>query len=153
MDPLRGYLWRFGIAFAASVFGTLLVRTVARRLGWVAKPRPDRWHQKPTALFGGIGIFIGFVVAYLIRRPAAMDGDAILVVSATGMFLLGLVDDKIQLKPYTKLIGQIVCATLFTTLGLRLHWIPNPILDHGLTIFWLVGVTNALNLLDNIDGA
>jgi UDP-GlcNAc:undecaprenyl-phosphate/decaprenyl-phosphate GlcNAc-1-phosphate transferase len=153
VDPLRGYLWRFGIAFAASVLATFAVRAAARRLKLVAKPRPDRWHRKPTALFGGVGIFAGFLAAYLVRRPAAMDGDVLLAVCASGMFLLGLVDDKIQLRPSAKLIGQIVCATLFTTFGLRLHWLPNPILDQGLTIFWLVGVTNALNLLDNIDGA
>jgi UDP-GlcNAc:undecaprenyl-phosphate GlcNAc-1-phosphate transferase len=150
---LREYALRFGIAFAASFVLTLCVRAAARRLGWVAKPRPDRWHRKPTALFGGIGIWGGFLVAYLSHRPAGMDGDAILVLCATAMFALGVVDDRFQLKPYTKLVGQIICATLFTVFGARLGWVANPILDHGLTIFWLVGVTNALNLLDNIDGA
>jgi len=147
------YAWHFGIALVASVVATLAMRTLARRKGWVAKPRADRWHRKPTALLGGVGIYAGFIVAYLTRRPAGMAGDAILVACASGMFLLGLVDDRVQLKPYAKLIGQIICATLLTVMGLRLHWIPNPILDQGLTIFWLVGVTNALNLLDNIDGA
>jgi UDP-GlcNAc:undecaprenyl-phosphate GlcNAc-1-phosphate transferase len=153
MTHLREYALRFGIAFAASLVVTLAVRTAARRMGWVAKPRPDRWHRKPTALFGGIGIWGGFLVAYLSHRPAAMDGDAILALCATAMFALGVVDDRFQLKPYTKLVGQIICATLFTVFGARLSWVANPILDHGLTIFWLVGVTNALNLLDNIDGA
>ena len=153
MEPLRAYALSFGIALAASLGSTLLVRTVARRFGWVAKPRPDRWHRKPTALYGGVGIFAGFLVAYLVRRPAAVSGDALLVVCASGMFLLGFIDDRVQLKPYAKLVGQIAFATLFTTFGLRLHWLPNPIFDQGLTVFWLVGVTNALNLLDNIDGA
>jgi UDP-GlcNAc:undecaprenyl-phosphate/decaprenyl-phosphate GlcNAc-1-phosphate transferase len=150
---VRDYGLRFGIALLASVVATLLVRTLARRLGWVAKPRPDRWHRKPTALFGGVGIYGGFLVAYLISRPANVQGQGILVACASGMFLLGLVDDKVQLKPYAKLVGQIICATLLTVFGLRLHWLPNQVLDQGLTIFWLVGVTNALNLLDHIDGA
>lgn len=153
MSFLRDYGWYFGVALAASLLCTFAVRALARRFGLVAKPRADRWHRKPTALFGGVGIFGGFIVGYLHHRPTGMQGDAILVACATGMFALGLVDDKVQLKPYAKLIGQIICATLLTVYGLRLHWLPNAVLDQGLTIFWLVGVTNALNLLDNIDGA
>lgn len=153
MGHLRDYGLYFAVALGGSLLLTLLTRTAARRLGWVARPRPDRWHQIPTALFGGSGIFGGFLVAYLVRRATGASGGGLLVVSASAMFVLGFVDDKIQLKPYTKLIGQIAVATLFTTFGLRLHWLMNPILDQGLTIFWLVGITNALNLLDNIDGA
>ena len=153
MEHARIYLLHFAIALSAAIGLTLSVRAAARKLGWVARPRPDRWHRKPTALFGGVAIWAGFLVAYLTRRPASMDGDALLVVCGTGMFALGAIDDRFQLKPYAKLIGQIVCATLFTVFGARLCWLPNPILDQGLTIFWLVGVTNALNLLDNIDGA
>ena len=153
MAPPREYALYFAIALFASLALTFAARALARQLGWVAKPRADRWHRKPTALFGGVGIFAAFVVAYGIRRATGSPGGGLLVACSAGMFLLGLVDDKVQLKPYAKLIGQIVLATLFTTFGLRLHWLANPILDHGLTIFWLVGVTNALNLLDNIDGA
>jgi UDP-GlcNAc:undecaprenyl-phosphate GlcNAc-1-phosphate transferase len=146
------YGFSFGIALAASLALTLLVRAVARRLGLVAQPRADRWHRRPTALFGGVGIFAAFVVSYLMRRPAEIEGDALLLACATGMFLVGLVDDLVQLKPYAKLVGQIVFSTAFTMFGLRLHWIPSPVLDQALTIFWLVGITNAVNLLDNLDG-
>src|SRR5512138_3480913 len=99
---MKTYAVSFGIACLASVMLTLLVRTAARRLGWVAKPRADRWHRKPTALFGGVGIFGGFLVSYLMRRPATFTGDGLLVACCGGMFLLGLVDDKVQLKPYAK---------------------------------------------------
>jgi UDP-GlcNAc:undecaprenyl-phosphate GlcNAc-1-phosphate transferase len=146
------YAFSFGAALAGSLLFTFLVRTFARRLGLVAKPRPDRWHRKPTALFGGVGIYAGFLLSYLLRRPAEAQGDALLVLCASGMFLLGLIDDRVQLKPYAKLVGQIVFSTVFTMFGLRLHWIPSPVLDQGLTIFWLVGITNAVNLLDNLDG-
>lgn len=153
-NPLLAYAISLGIALGASLLCTLAVRTLARRLGYVARPRPDRWHKKPTALYGGIGIYGGFLVAWLLFRASArLGGDALLVLCASGMFLLGLIDDRVQLRPYTKLVGQIACATLLTTFGMRLHWLPNQVLDQGLTIFWLVGVTNALNLLDNIDGA
>src|SRR5438132_3326852 len=121
MDIARAYAVNFGIAFFASLLLTLAVRTVARRFRWVAKPRPDRWHRKPTALYGGIGIFGGFLVAYLARRPGSLDGDALLVVCAGGMFLLGLVDDRFALKPYAKLVGQIALAAVVASPGLRRH--------------------------------
>jgi UDP-GlcNAc:undecaprenyl-phosphate GlcNAc-1-phosphate transferase len=66
---------------------------------------------------------------------------------------VGVVDDIVHLKPYAKLVAQIVLSTLFTTYGMRLHWLPSAVADQALTIFWLVGTTNAMNLLDNLDGA
>jgi len=148
------YLLSFAIALIASLSFTALVRAIARKVGLVAKPRADRWHKKPTALFGGVGVFAAFSLTLLVRGHAAhTNGTTLLGLCASGMFLVGLVDDRIQLKPYTKLVAQIVCATAFTLFGMRLHWLRNPLLDQALSIFWLVGVTNALNLLDNIDGA
>jgi UDP-GlcNAc:undecaprenyl-phosphate GlcNAc-1-phosphate transferase len=149
---MRYYGVSFGIALAASLILTFAVRTVARRLKLVAKPRPDRWHKKPTALFGGVAIFGAFAIAYLLQRPADVAGDALLIACSTGMFAIGLIDDFVQLKPYAKLVGQIFFSTLFTMFGLRLHWLPSAVLDQALTIFWLVGITNAVNLLDNLDG-
>ena len=147
-----GYATSFALAFALALAATFGVRTLARRFGLVAKPRADRWHKKPTALFGGVGIFVGFAIAYFVRRPGDVHGDMLLLGCSTGMFLVGLVDDFVQLKPYAKLVGQILFATLFTTFGMRLHWLQIVPLDQALTIFWLVGITNAINLLDNLDG-
>src|SRR5262245_5814300 len=149
---MRAYATSFGIALAASVVLTFVVRAVARARGWVAKPRADRWHTRPTALYGGVGMFGAFLLSYFVRRPSDLQGDALLLVCAGGMFLVGLIDDAVQLKPYAKLVGQIMFATAFTMFGLRLHWLPSEVLDQALTIFWLVGVTNAVNLLDNLDG-
>ena len=149
---MRQYSFSFGVALAASILLTFLVRAVARKLKLVAKPRADRWHKKPTALFGGVGMYLSFALVYFLRRPVEMQGDALLMACATGMFLVGLLDDFVQLKPYSKLVGQIVFSTIFTMYGLRLHWIMSPVLDQALTIFWLVGVSNAVNLLDNLDG-
>jgi UDP-GlcNAc:undecaprenyl-phosphate GlcNAc-1-phosphate transferase len=150
------YLTGFGFALLLSVLFTRVVRAGARRAGLIAHPRADRWHSRPTALFGGIGIYAGFMVTYLLETllGGGRHDDRVLVLlgCATWMFVLGLVDDRFRIKPHTKLIFQIIGAALFTRYGLRLHWLPSDLLDEGLTIFWLVGVTNALNLLDNIDG-
>lgn len=151
---MASYALPFGVSLALSIALTLLVAWVARRFGMVAKPRADRWHKKPTALFGGVAMFIAFVVTSLGLRLYDYDvqGDMLLLVCSSAMFLLGFIDDLVQLKPYAKLVGQIVVAAIFTTFGLRLHWIPTAPLDQLLTIFWLVGITNAVNLLDSLDG-
>jgi UDP-GlcNAc:undecaprenyl-phosphate/decaprenyl-phosphate GlcNAc-1-phosphate transferase len=153
LPSITQYGWSFGIALALSVALTFVVRMIARRLKLVAKPRADRWHKKPTALYGGVGIFLAFLITTVfIRRPPHTPGANLLLLCAGGMFLLGLVDDAVQLKPYAKLVGQILFCSAITMFGLRLHWLPSEVLDRGLTIFWLVGVTNAINLLDNLDG-
>lgn len=146
------YAIYFGLAFAASVPLVYLVRFLARRFGLVALPRADRWHRKPTALFGGVGIFAAFILVMLWHPPADFAGDYLLLACSAGMFGLGLLDDFVRLKPYAKLVGQIIFATAFTLFGTRLHWLDSIVLDQALTIFWLVGIANAINLLDNLDG-
>ena len=156
MQQLMPSVWEygksFGIALAASIVFTLAVRFIARKRNFVAKPRPDRWHKKPTALFGGVGIFLAFLLTTFVHRAPHVAGGHLLLVCVGGMFLLGLVDDLTQLKPYAKLVGQITLCSLITMFGLRLHWVPSVPIDQALTIFWLVGITNAINLLDNLDG-
>jgi UDP-GlcNAc:undecaprenyl-phosphate GlcNAc-1-phosphate transferase len=149
---LQDYAKAFGIAFAASLALTLLTRTLARRFKAVAKPRVDRWHKKPTALYGGIGIFLAFIGTTLFRPGMHIAGGHLLMLCSGCMFVVGLVDDVVRLKPYAKLVGQIFVCTFVTMFGLRLHWLPSHVLDQVLTIFWLVGITNAINLLDNLDG-
>jgi UDP-GlcNAc:undecaprenyl-phosphate GlcNAc-1-phosphate transferase len=68
------------------------------------------------------------------------------------MFLVGLVDDLLHAKPYQKLIGQVMGAAFVIYYGLSLPWTRSPAVNMGLTIFWLIGITNAVNLLDNMDG-
>jgi UDP-GlcNAc:undecaprenyl-phosphate GlcNAc-1-phosphate transferase len=153
LSSFREYAIGFGIALASSLVLTLVVRTLARRLKLVAKPRPDRWHKKPTALYGGVGIFLAFALtALVLKRAPHVAGSNLLLACAAGMFLVGLVDDIWHLKPYAKLVGQIFFCTAVTMFGLRLHWVDSAVIDTAITIFWLVGITNAINLLDNLDG-
>jgi UDP-GlcNAc:undecaprenyl-phosphate GlcNAc-1-phosphate transferase len=152
-SPVGVYAAGFGIALFASFALTYLVRTFALRFSWVVAPRADRWHKRPTALYGGVAIYLAMVLGALAVNGLNAPGAKLLLACSTGMFGLGLVDDIARLKPQTKLVGQIAVATAFTTFGMRLHWLDSPPLDQALTIFWMVGITNALNLLDNIDGA
>jgi len=85
----------------------------------------------------------------LLGSPAKLP---ILLAGATLMFLLGLVDDLVDLKPYAKLVAEIAIASLFVFFGYRLGWTTSLTLDTILTMVWIVGITNAFNLLDNMDG-
>src|SRR5689334_5476801 len=137
--------------FALAVLLTWLARRTAYRLGFVAAPRKDRWHQKPTALMGGVGIYAAFAIGYAIFLP---DVRASLPVLAGGtlLFVTGLVDDGYQIKPYAKLDLQLIAAAIVVYSGLHLPWVNYEWVNDFLTIFWLVGITNAINLLDNMDG-
>ena len=134
-----------------GIGATWLVREAANRFGYVAAPRKDRWHQRPTALMGGIAIYGAFALGMaLAGQPIARAWP--ILISATILFLAGLVDDLVQLKPHIKLVMQLAAASITVFGGLDLHWTSYDLLNDSITILWLVGITNAVNLLDNMDG-
>jgi UDP-GlcNAc:undecaprenyl-phosphate GlcNAc-1-phosphate transferase len=138
-------------AFVLALLFTPAVRALARRLGAVARPKADRWHKKPTAMLGGVAIFLSVVVTYLVFIPRTPQ-NWVVVAGSTFLFAVGLVDDLLHIKPYQKLIGQVMGAALVIYYGLALPWTASPAWNMAITIFWLVGITNAVNLLDNMDG-
>src|SRR5438876_317750 len=97
-------------SFALALVLTPLVRALARRRGMVAQPKTDRWHKKPTAMLGGVAIWLSVIVAYLAFTYLAIVPQStygrIIIDASTFLFLVGLVDDLIHTKPYQKLIGQ-----------------------------------------------
>ena len=143
------------LAIAASLVLALgltpLVAAIARRYGVVAKPKTDRWHKKPTAMLGGIAIWLAVLIPNVVLVPDTTYEYVILRASAF-LFLVGLVDDLIHLKPYQKLIGQVMGAAYVVYYGLTLPWTSSPLINMALAIFWLIAITNAINLLDNMDG-
>lgn len=139
------------VTAALSLVFTSLVRYGAYRLGIVAATRKDRWHSKPTALMGGIAIYLAFVIGCFIFAPDLSRAYPILL-AATLLFVAGIVDDLRQLKPYVKLVMQVVAASIVVFGGLRLPGMIWTSWEPFLTIFWLVAITNAINLLDNMDG-
>jgi UDP-GlcNAc:undecaprenyl-phosphate/decaprenyl-phosphate GlcNAc-1-phosphate transferase len=145
------------ISFLISISALLLIRRVSFKLGRVAYPRKDRWHLKPTPTLGGVGIFAAFIVSVLVS--VYLQDNLIdlierwnILLAAILMFALGLFDDFHEISPPVKLIGQIIAATLVIFYGDMINFFPWPIANIILTIIWLVGITNAINLLDNMDG-
>src|SRR5262245_18251895 len=140
----------FVSALGLSLMLTPICRLLARRFDFVSKPRQDRWHKTPTALFGGVAIALPILGLGLTmpRQPGLwelLSGGALIAG-------LGLVDDALSVKASTKLIAQIVVASMLVFVGYRLHWTQSMVGDAMLTLFWIVGITNAFNLLDNMDG-
>jgi UDP-GlcNAc:undecaprenyl-phosphate GlcNAc-1-phosphate transferase len=145
------YLVPAAVSLALSLALTPVVRAAARRHGVVAKPKADRWHRKPTAMLGGVAIFLSVALTYLLAVPHTREGWVVMGASAA-LFAVGLVDDFLHIKPYQKLIGQVLGATAVVYFGLVLPWGWGASVALAVTIFWLIGITNAINLLDNMDG-
>lgn len=134
-----------------SLLLTFTTRKLAYAYGLVAAPRQDRWHRRPTALLGGVAIYLAFVIGCLIFAPHT-PGARLILLGGTLMFLIGIIDDFLSLKPAVKLVAQVVTCAIVVYFGRRLPWTNYQVINIVVTILWLVGVTNAVNLLDNMDG-
>jgi len=143
-------LMTFAATFALSVALVPLCRLLAARTGAVAHPRNDRWHRKTIPLLGGVAIALAALMAAL--GSGVAREVPVLIATAFTIFVVGLTDDIIHLKPFTKLIAQIALASTLVYFDYSLYWLESRLLDNLLTIVWVVGLTNAFNLLDNMDG-
>jgi UDP-GlcNAc:undecaprenyl-phosphate/decaprenyl-phosphate GlcNAc-1-phosphate transferase len=140
---------------AGAVIWVLLRSRLAVRVA--AAPREDRWHERTTPMLGGIGIFAGLLAGFWLAvavgaAPASREALAIIGGCAI-LFVAGFLDDLYSLGPIPKLAAQLAAAGLVVANGLTISGlISNDILAGAVAVVWLVGVTNAFNLLDNMDG-
>jgi UDP-GlcNAc:undecaprenyl-phosphate GlcNAc-1-phosphate transferase len=138
------------LSFITSLLVMPIVIKFAHYKNWVVAPRNDRWHSKPTALMGGIGIFFSYCVAIFLTHHK--DINLTILGAGALIFTIGLIDDLKEIKPIIKLIGQVACTFILLYNGYSfggglLGWAGIP-----LTFLWVMGITNAINLLDNMDG-
>jgi UDP-GlcNAc:undecaprenyl-phosphate/decaprenyl-phosphate GlcNAc-1-phosphate transferase len=144
------------IAFPAALAATaaLLRSPLARRV--VAVPRGDRWHEAATPVLGGIGIFAGVVGGVAAAAAVGAIEPSRELVGILGgaaiVFAVGLVDDFRSLGPVPKLAGQLLATAVLLASGVRVEIVGNDVLAIALAAVWIVGMTNAFNLLDNMDG-
>lgn len=140
------------MAFGVAVAGTPGVIALAKARGWVAHPRPDRWGTRTVAVMGGIGIVVAILAAGLAAAPVRTSEGGLLLVAILALHLLGAVDDRIHINPLPKLVVEVGVAALAWWIGGRFgaQWPLAVVLP--LTMIWVIGVTNAVNLLDNMDG-
>lgn len=139
------------VSFILGLVMTFAVRRFAWKYDFVARPKSDRWHNRPTAMLGGAAIFLATAGAFVLFVPMTRT-SLIIFGGSTLLFLVGLVDDILNIRPYQKLIGQLIGAGVVIAFGLKLPITGYEIVDIWITVFWLIGITNAINLLDNMDG-
>jgi UDP-GlcNAc:undecaprenyl-phosphate GlcNAc-1-phosphate transferase len=140
----------FLFSFATAITLVPAARALAIKFGYTAQPREDRWHSRPTALLGGVAIAAAVVALHAVF--GGIRETPVLLAGALAIFCVGLADDLFRFKPYTKLVAEIAIASMVVFFGYRLGWSNSLTVDALLTMVWIVGLTNALNLLDNMDG-
>lgn len=147
------------IALVALPVSALAISAVLRtslRNRLVKTPQGDRWVAQPTPIAGGIGIFAGFAVAIGIGIAAGAvpaSGELLGVLGGCALlFLAGFVDDFRHLSPLWKLVLQFAAAGIVVASGTRVEIVSNGAVATAIALIWLVGMTNAFNLLDNMDG-
>ncbi|ACX53050.1 Glycosyl transferase, family 4, conserved region [Ammonifex degensii KC4] len=149
-----------GVAAAATGLTVPLAIRLAPKLGAMDEPDERKVHSRPMPRLGGLAIFIGVWAGWLVAgAPAEWLG---LLIGATLVFLWGLADDIRGLNPWIKLLGQILAAAIAAGNGVLFSFVGHPLhegqvfpldgLAFPLTVFWLVAVTNAVNLIDGLDG-
>ena len=166
------YLITFGVSLLFSFVLTWCVRNLAMGRGWVAPPLQDRdLHETPLPRLGGVPIFLSFLISIAVALLASRHFPGLvsaaflrvlltILVPGTVVFLLGIYDDIHSVGPYTKVAVQAVAAIMLFAGGLRILDLPVlfgarhlawPI-GLAITVLWVIGITNAFNLIDGLDG-
>src|SRR5438876_1963042 len=152
------------VAIVAAVVSTPLCRRLATRVGAISHPSPARWCKRSTALLGGVALVVataaGIVTAnwligdvWVDRLRAPIFGPAVGVMLSAGlMFLAGLVDDLVHLRPQAKFLLQLVAGVVLLSSGAVLSVTDSYVVNVVATLFWFLALTNAFNLLDGLDG-
>ena len=147
------FIAAFFIALALTLAGLPWVRRAALALDLVDAPAQRKIHRTPMPLLGGAAIFLGAIAAVLIIYRGEPEPTVIGVLLATTVVALtGLIDDYRPLPAWAKLAGQVAGFLILVAFGIRVRLpLPEPF-DYAITLLWLLGITNAINFLDNMDG-
>jgi UDP-GlcNAc:undecaprenyl-phosphate/decaprenyl-phosphate GlcNAc-1-phosphate transferase len=147
---MHSYIIPFSVAFFSSFLFTPLMIKISRLLNVFDHPDKRKMHRVPTPLLGGVAIFIAFNLGVL----SSMDYNVPLkgiVYGGTIIFLMGLLDAFYPVSARYRLLGQILSCVILIVSGVYLRIFPFLWLNFLFTLLWVVGITNALNFLDNMD--
>jgi UDP-GlcNAc:undecaprenyl-phosphate GlcNAc-1-phosphate transferase len=153
-------LWlTLAVCFIVTLLITPIVRNFAIKIGATDKPNHRKVHQKVMARLGGLAIYIGFLIGFIVLQPESTYMMPILIGSFI-IILTGFLDDMIELSAKWKLFGQLLAAGIVIYGGVQVEFINLPFdarIDLGwfsipLTLLWIIGITNAINLIDGLDG-
>lgn len=139
-------------ALVIAIGGTPLVRYAALKFGILDNPSARKVHSAPVPLMGGIAIYVAFIAALVLWGERSYVNEVVgISVGATLVSIVGALDDSRGMGSYLKLLFQVAAATVLILSGVQVRLF-HGILDIALTLLWVVGITNAFNLLDNMDG-
>lgn len=159
------YLVPFVIALIVSYALTPSVKKLAIKVGAIDRPNARKVHTHVIPRLGGLAIYIGFISAVIgtalfCNVPIRHDLLGLLL-GCTAIVTLGIWDDICNIPAKVKLVGQIIAAAIPVAFGIQIEWLTNPfgtlvvlpeIIAVPITIFWIIGFTNTVNLIDGLDG-
>lgn len=147
------YLLILLAALLLAIGATPLARRAAKRFGVVDKPNPRKQHTVPTPMLGGAAIYLAVIVTLILLGNRFYVNQVISIfLGATLMSFMGLWDDRWGLRPWPKLAGQFLAAGILALTDVRISLFTWDALNVAATLLWIVLITNAMNLLDNMDG-
>ncbi|MBI2265415.1 MAG: undecaprenyl/decaprenyl-phosphate alpha-N-acetylglucosaminyl 1-phosphate transferase [Armatimonadetes bacterium] len=173
MKECLPYIPTFLTAFSLTFLLTPLVYRLALKLGVLDQPGGRKVHEHPVPKWGGLAVFLGFFISlagsiFFVGhfRDALYSTRAVqlavLMAGGLVMMVMGALDDVLDLRPLVKLLVQVLVASAAVGLGIRISYVSHPLTESinylplwmgaGLTILWIVGISNAMNLLDGLDG-
>ena len=157
-------LLAIAVGFAVSFASTPIVKTFAQKVGAIDVPKDARRvHDHPIPRMGGLAIFLGFILSVVLFADITRQVRGILL-GAVLIVACGAIDDIISLRAWVKLIVQIVAAVVAVAHGVVIEVLMNPnifsenealilgVLAVPVTVLWIVGITNSVNLIDGLDG-
>lgn len=149
----------FILSLTTSWLFTYPVRKLAIKLNILDYPERRKIHEVPIPRLGGLALFVGAFIGMIYLRP---EGDQVIGIGLGSLtvFLTGLIDDKISLRPIFKLTGQLMATYFLISTGVLVEKITLPVfgvielgmMSIPITVLWIIGITNAMNLIDGLDG-
>lgn len=168
MADLRGYLFVGGVAAATTFVCTPIVRAVSLRRGWVVEPDERRVHERVTPDVGGMAMLAGLLVAMLVawrmdrfHEVFTTTEPLAIVLAGVVMYTVGFVDDLREVSAPAKVAGMVLASSCLFLLGVQILNVKLPFLDLTyipddlsplITTLWVIGMANAVNLIDGLDG-
>ena len=153
VHPTTVYILVALTALLLVLVTTPVVRRVAWRFGFVDQPSVRKVHAAPMPRLGGVAIYLGFILALLLLGTRFRINELVgIMVGATLVSVIGGIDDRSPVNPLPKLLVQVLAAGILIFSGVQVQMFPLMWINWLATIFWVVGITNALNFLDNMDG-
>ncbi|MXX23933.1 MAG: undecaprenyl/decaprenyl-phosphate alpha-N-acetylglucosaminyl 1-phosphate transferase [Caldilineaceae bacterium SB0668_bin_21] len=149
---MSSFLLMAASALVIAIGGTPLVRYAALRMGILDNPSARKIHSAPVPLMGGAAIYLAFIAALALWGERSYVNEVVgIFVGATLVSIIGALDDSRGMGSYLKLLFQLAAAFILILSGVQVRLF-HGIFDIALTLLWVVGITNAFNLLDNMDG-